>query len=411
MDFEFGERLNVLTGDNGLGKSFVLDLVWWGMSGSWAGQSVLPRGESPTIRTVRAGPNFSGSVRAEAEFVYADQRWSWTRARTNVQGPVVYLATDRIFVFDPYRNSASLNSERPEPSPYPDAFRFGWPELWDGIEYEGRQVCNGLVRDWVTWMRSRAESEGHRPVPFELLESVLDSLSPSETERLKAGPPRRVFGEARELPTLENHHGSDDVPVVLAAAGFRRILALAYVLVWTWVEHRQAAELKHIEPRRQMSLLIDEVEMHLHPQWQRRILPALITVVEQLDPAMKVQLFCTSHSPLVLASIESIVDKERDKLFNFELRDGGVVVDELPWVKHGDASGWLASEVFSTPPYGNRSAEQAIRWAEDYMIGEFDEIPEQLRSREALDAELRRVLAASDPFWIRWYVRDEDVAE
>ena len=28
MDFDFAPRLNLLTGDNGLGKSFVLDVAW-----------------------------------------------------------------------------------------------------------------------------------------------------------------------------------------------------------------------------------------------------------------------------------------------------------------------------------------------------------------------------------------------
>ncbi len=29
LDVEFGDRLNVFTGDNGLGKTFLLDLAWW----------------------------------------------------------------------------------------------------------------------------------------------------------------------------------------------------------------------------------------------------------------------------------------------------------------------------------------------------------------------------------------------
>ena len=28
MDLQFGDRLNLLTGDNGLGKSFLLDIAW-----------------------------------------------------------------------------------------------------------------------------------------------------------------------------------------------------------------------------------------------------------------------------------------------------------------------------------------------------------------------------------------------
>lgn len=29
MELEFGKRMNLLTGNNGLGKSFLLDIVWY----------------------------------------------------------------------------------------------------------------------------------------------------------------------------------------------------------------------------------------------------------------------------------------------------------------------------------------------------------------------------------------------
>ncbi len=367
MSFDFGERLYALTGDNGLGKSFVLDLVWWTLTGTWANRPAEPNGPSPTIR------------------------------HTTVSlGPVVYLGTERITVFDPCRNDSS--------GWYPEVFRFGWSEIFDGIAHQDRVVCNGLVRDWVTWMRSRPEQRvNDESVPFEILEKALLVLSPGAGEMLEAGAPRRVHGDSREIPTLRNPLGGEDTLVLFAAAGFRRILALAYLLVWTWIEHWQASRIKCLQPAQQLFLLVDELELHLHPRWQRRILPALIEVVQQLAPAMNVQIFCTTHSPLVLASLETLVDESRDRLVNFGLRDNTVVADELAWIKRGDASGWLASEVFHTPPYGSVPAEQAVRWAEDFMVGELDALPQQFRTRVALVAELRRVLAARDRFWVRWF--------
>jgi predicted ATP-binding protein involved in virulence len=43
--------------------------------------------------------------------------------------------------------------------------------------------------------------------------------------------------------------------------------------------------------------LLDEIESHLHPAWQRRILPAF----QRLFP--KAQIFVTTHSPFVIASL------------------------------------------------------------------------------------------------------------
>ncbi len=41
MALDFGERLNLLTGDNGLGKTFVLDAAWWALTRTWAEGKML----------------------------------------------------------------------------------------------------------------------------------------------------------------------------------------------------------------------------------------------------------------------------------------------------------------------------------------------------------------------------------
>ena len=46
-------------------------------------------------------------------------------------------------------------------------------------------------------------------------------------------------------------------------------------------------------------LIIDEIDAHLHPSWQRRILPAVTTHFPSL------QVFCSTHSPLMLAGLRT----------------------------------------------------------------------------------------------------------
>jgi DNA repair ATPase RecN len=33
IDLDCASRLNILTGDNGLGKTFLLDIIWWCLNG------------------------------------------------------------------------------------------------------------------------------------------------------------------------------------------------------------------------------------------------------------------------------------------------------------------------------------------------------------------------------------------
>ena len=140
-----------------------------------------------------------------------------------------------------------------------------------------------------------------------------------------------------------------DVPLVHASAGMKRIVSLAYLLTWAWDEHKRASRLRNQEPVEHMVLLIDEVESHLHPRWQRTLLPSILDVGKALKAEVDLQILATTHAPLVLASIEPHFDEDRDSLFLFELEENSkdVTLRKLPWAKQGDADAWLTSQYLS----------------------------------------------------------------
>jgi hypothetical protein len=188
----------------------------------------------------------------------------------------------------------------------------------------------------------------------------------------------------------------------------KRILGLAYLLVWTWYEHLQASKLRKRQPTDQIILLMDEVESHLHPQWQRSIMPAVLEVAKGLQAQMKIQSFVTTHSPLVLASFEPIINEEIDRLFLFELQGQEVMLNEFPWTKQGDTVGWLTSEIFGLKQARSKEAEITIEAAEAWMRGDsMNDFPENLRTQSQIQQELERLLPGHDPFWPRWVVTAE----
>ncbi len=230
---------------------------------------------------------------------------------------------------------------------------------------------------------------------------MLAKLSPHPDEVITPGTPRRVsIEDARDIPTIVLPYGT--VPVTHASAGMRRVLALAYVLVWTWYEHTEAARLQNRPPLDELVLLIDEVDAHLHPTWQRVILPALFEVFPEIERSLRVQVLASTHAPLVLASVETIFDEERDQLLHFALRDGRIAVEPIPWAKQGDAVNWLVSEAFGLQQGRSREAERAIEAAEAFMRGA--PAPPNLDTRDKIHAELLRVLPGHDDFWPRWLV-------
>lgn len=101
----------------------------------------------------------------------------------------------------------------------------------------------------------------------------------------------------------------------------KRILALSHLLVWAFQQHRLAAQAQRREPERRLVILFDEPETHLSPQWQRRLLPALMEAAAALGEGVEVQILVSTHAPLVLASVESRFDEARDRLFQLRMHE------------------------------------------------------------------------------------------
>lgn len=397
MEVALRSRVNFLAGDNGLGKSFLLDAAWWALTRTWARGPLLPQPgrANPQIEfqytKVTPGPYVQTS-----DFDREQELWPTARGRPPIPGLVVYAQVDGGFsVWDPARNY--WKDQDPK---RPASYCFAPEEVWDGMPKDTTpKQCNGLLTDWAAWQLEDGEA-------FSQLSRVLEDLAPSPSEPLRPGPLRKIsLDDARRHPTLETPYGQP-VALIHASAGIRRIASLAYLLVWSWQEHLASAELRGTTPAREIVFLIDEIEAHLHPQWQRRIVPALLGVMEALtgDDDVPVQLLAATHSPLVLASVESQFDSQRDAIWELGLQEGNVVLEEFPWSRRGDANAWLTSSVFDLKEARSLEAEEALEAARA-LLREPQPTDEAV---ETVDEQLRAALGDTDRFWLRWsqYVKD-----
>jgi hypothetical protein len=428
MSMKVAPRLNLITGDNGLGKSFLLDIAWWVLTRTWARMKVIPpsasermslsnpRNLQPPFKRTRAKPESAigfgyrtaskKPVVSESIYSRSELTWPLKPGRPSIPGLVLYGQVDGGFsAWDPARNSWKENDSEP-PVP-PAAYRFKPDEAWDGLPMDSpKKLCNGLILDWASWQKENGDA-------FRQLTRVLGALSPSPEEPLKPGKLTRIaLNDTRDQPTLATRYGQD-VPLVLGSAGMRRVAALAYMLVWTWQEHLRACEIRGTRPANQIIFLIDEIEAHLHPQWQRRIVKALLHVMEALteSDSVSVQLIATTHSPLILASAEPILDSEKDAWFDLDLHqtDGGgrVQLEKRYFVRHGDVSNWLTSEAFDLKEPRSIEGEEAVQRARALLRQK--ELP-TLKEARAVDDALRKAgLPDIDPFWVRWGAYIEEI--
>lgn len=123
-----------------------------------------------------------------------------------------------------------------------------------------------------------------------------------------------------------------------------RDLADGYRSAFTWIADLIGWSLA-FRPRVKSSLgvrgvvLIDEIEQHLHARWQR----AAVSDLRELFP--NVQFLCTTHSPLIAASVGSPLRKqETDSLFVLEEYESEGVTAST----HEFMLGWTMDQVLAS---------------------------------------------------------------
>ena len=118
-----------------------------------------------------------------------------------------------------------------------------------------------------------------------------------------------------------------DVPFNVLSQGTQSILQwLAYLLIGYAKYYNYPSNLEE----KPGILIIDEIDAHLHPSWQRRIIPTL------RHHFPNVQLFCSTHSPLILAGLKA------SQVQLLKRDNGGKVTVSR---NETDIVGWSADEI------------------------------------------------------------------
>ena len=381
MELAFGQRLTVVTGDNGLGKSFLLDFAWWASTGGWADRELIPQPQSasgPSQVEFTLGANSGRLATFKATFDRNTFSWQRPPSAMTVEALAVFSRADGSFAvadpvrtrFDPKAESICLSA--------------------DEVRNGKLGVTEGMIRDWVRWQLAPDRKT------FDQFAAALKRLSPEDLGTLTPGAPTRLPRDVREIPTIQHKYGS--VPVTHASAGVQRVLLLAYLIIWCWQEHLLAAQQVGASPLRRMMVIVDELEAHLHPKWQRIVLPALMSVGDILSGDLAIQTIAATHSPMILASMEGEFSADTDSLYHLYGAGRGVTLEETPFVKYGDVSGWLTSPLFGLRQARSREAELAIDAAKRLQL---EEEPSAEQVAEVSE-RLKRYLASDDKFWPRW---------
>lgn len=372
LDFDCSRNVNAFIGDNGAGKSTVLEAI--ALLYSWLNARLSsPKGKGRLLRKedIRIGSEYC-FLSIEAEHKGMTARWSLLRGedpvdsikkQTDLKQLELFVSHIREYdedqrymfsIFGVNRNIASVTI---------DKRAFGKKEEKSAaIRYS---FANTSWKPFFNWYYERENEENRMKARFNLqyhdesldiIRECLEEVFPNyKNLRIEDRPTRFVIEKDGKDINFERLSDGEKCYITLALDIARR-LALLNDGTTPVLDGEQI-------------ILIDEVDLHLHPSWQLMV----ISNLEQKFPHC--QFFVTSHSPLVLSSLAV-----QDKLV--VLRDGGKL--ELSDIPYGDNGDYILKRFFGLNSVRNPEVQEEIDFISNELNKERPDFNEIERKLDAL---------------------------
>lgn len=368
----------VLLGENGTGKTTLLE--WLCMAEPIEGQG-LPEGArwwQPNFRAHRE------NHQREPEPSYLDGIW-WTSGEkisfsAKLHAPKAGIESQEVSVAPlnvppPVALIAYGATRRTSDSALTDEEHHAPLKAITDPSHELRNP-----EEWLLRLDYLALSEGEGSESRKRLEQVVDVLVHllPDVQRITIQAPRE-----RKTTSLKGavrfHTEYGEVPLSRLSLGYQTLMAWVVDLAAQLFDRYPDSPDPLTEPA---VVLVDEVDLHLHPRWQRD----LVGYLRERFP--KVQFIVTAHSPLV-------VQASRDENLVVLRREGDhVVIDNDPKV----VAGWRADQLLTSDLFGLPSArppdEEALLRRRRELVEKRRRTPEEVAELAELDARVRALSTA-----------------
>lgn len=408
LKFNSGKNVTVLVGNNGCGKSSILDAIAISIStftSNFPGQSIKQFKESDVHITededygdyLQVESVFETSYNGDIDILryrqgnlkapegvlknvnsYAELLMAKINKEENCVLPVVaYYGTGRGQIKAPERKRD-----------FKKAFT-----RWDA--YTGALDASANFRQFIEWFdlmedEERREKESRRDWDYKSkpLESVRKALTTFVGD--KFSNPRMMIHPLRFI--MDESIGEDKIRqlrIEQLSDGYKIVTAMVADIASRMAEANPDMD----DPLQSNGIvLIDEVDLHLHPKWQRTIIGSLTKTFPNI------QFIVSTHSPIILSGAtndaqvimlreDSIIDTDAKEYETYDISQ--LLLSELFGLKSSRSPQWdrLLSEQSDLLKKNDRSLEENARLKVlDKLLSQlsFGDSIEQIKSRELL---------------------------
>ncbi len=326
---ELHPRFTVLVGDNGAGKTTILDALAVA-AGIWlvkppdsmlanSGRNILRneirldiRHEGDRAQFVECKPvsitatgeisghqlewrrqihlrgsRTSNTGAAEALRI-VENHFSRDGAGENLPNPVIaYYGAGRAWLPSRARSPTGLRARRP-------ARR--WEAFYDCFQ---ERIRSGDLRIWFQREAiASANRGGHWRPGYEVVKHAIVSCVPDADNLWYDGDRQEVVlsiaGRAQPFTNLSA--GQRMMAAMVADVATKAVMQNSHLVSEVGLDDPEGPPVLRETPG---MVLIDEMDVHLHPKWQRQV------VRDLKETFPKIQFICTSHSPFIIQSLEA----------------------------------------------------------------------------------------------------------
>lgn len=382
--FDLNPRFTVLIGDNGTGKSAILDALAISVGGFLQGINEAKTRwiQKDEIRLKDFGEHIEGQIPVivSASGDYNGETIDWYRSVETLSGSNTSRGTKPI---SELAKASAEKARKGEEVILPVIANYATSRLWlnkrlrsRATQARGSRLVLGYKdcmtptvhnKHFLQWMKTYELSIIQKQKNAAVLNAVKQAISNCVDEW------DRIFYDFEEddLVGYSTYGQKQQLPFRLLSDGVRNMIGMVADIAYRCVVLNPHLESQAILQTPGI-VLIDELDLHLHPSWQKRVVEDLKTTFP------KVQFVASTHSPFIVQSLKS------DELINLDQKTDanlqGLGIEEISegvmGVSHTKSKAFTEMEEVATEYY--HLVKQGENSKDDQMLQKIKERLDEL---------------------------------
>ncbi|MGL5067770.1 MAG: AAA family ATPase [Sarcina sp.] len=341
LEINLESGFNLIIGNNGVGKTSILEAISVGISGFIGGIDGV-NNENFTIDEIRCETELLGQgsynikyrtpVKVECMVELRNEEYTWIRQKKSIKA-----SRTTVEPRDICKKATELSDDSSQVLPvlnYQSVSRM-WAQKKEKIKNEfdtknfsrnigyidclAQESNNKLLLNWCRKMEQISWQEDKKIAEYEVVKNTVAQFMSIMNESHIS----KVFYDKKreELIYIDEN---EVLPIRLLSAGYQSLIWMVFEISYR-MSVLNPNLLENTNKETDGVVLIDELDLHLHPKWQWKVVAALQSVFP------KIQFIATTHSPIIISSCkdERVISLKENSTVTYNKSLYGIGINDV----------------------------------------------------------------------------------